>query len=101
MSRYRAQFALSFASVNLGANTAGILLAAHWLACVWGWVGKNAGASVERSWIGAYLSDDAADDRAYFNARLPRHQCARARAPRAPRRARARSRSRRARDGRG
>ena len=74
VSRYRAQISVSFGFLNLTGNIVLILVASHWIACIWGFVGHSSNPSgrLENSWMGKYLDD--ADDPPKWNVNLPRHQ---------------------------
>ena len=55
IQRYRAQIDWSFGFLNLTQSMVGMLLCAHWIACMWGWVGNNGHkeTTLENSWMSA------------------------------------------------
>jgi len=76
IQRYRAQIDWSFGFLNLTKFVIGMLVCAHWIACVWGWIGNN-DDRLENSWMSTYIhceDEICDDDLASWNIEEPTNQ---------------------------
>ena len=72
--RYRSDNTMSIGMSNIASVICGFVIASHWLACLWGYVGNNS-APIENTWMAAYLDGgDAGPDRGGWNIRDPKFQ---------------------------
>ncbi|KAH8092337.1 voltage-gated potassium channel [Aureococcus anophagefferens] len=72
--RYRSDNTMSIGMSNIASVICGFVIASHWLACLWGYVGNNS-APIENTWMAAYLDGgDSGPDRGGWNIRDPKFQ---------------------------